>query len=84
MFSQASRGEHAAVDEPGPVGGAAELERRRARHQRPVEVEEGGSRLIGTAQRAAAGRRWEQARLRHTLMMTASPWPPPEQIAAQP
>src|SRR3712207_8153147 len=51
---------------PGAALFRSELEGGRARHERPVEVEEGGA--------APA----------HTLIRTASPCPPPEQIAAQP
>jgi hypothetical protein len=78
-------GQLAPRDEPGLVGGAPELVRRRARHQRPVEVEERGARLVRPPQGTPAGRRREDVRaLGHTWTITASPWPPPEQIAAQP
>ena len=53
--------------------------------QRAVEVEERRARLLRAPQRAAPGRRREDVRaLGHTRTMIASPWPPPEQIAAQP
>jgi hypothetical protein len=78
-------GELAAGHEARLVGGAPELVRGRARHQRAVEVEEGRARLVGPPQGAAAGRRRQDVRaLGQTWTITASPWPPPEQIAAQP
>ena len=76
--------QHAAVDEPGPVRRAPELERRRALHQRAIEIEERRSRFLGATHRAAPRWPWEELGLGHTLTITASPWPPPEQIAAQP
>ena len=79
--------ELAARDEPGLVRGAPELERRRARDQRAVEVEERRAPLLGPPQRAAARAAaggCAGARSAQTRTITASPWPPPEQIAAQP
>jgi hypothetical protein len=79
------RGQPPARHEAGLVGGAAELEGGGAGHQRAVEVEEGRPGLVGPPQRAAPrGRRQDVRALRHTCTITASPWPPPEQIAAQP
>src|SRR5207237_9536586 len=60
----------------GPVGRAPELDGRGALHQRPVEIEEGG--------RAPAGAGDGSVQLPFPSTSTASPWPPPEQIAAQP
>ena len=75
----------AARDQPRLVRRAPELVRRRPRHQRAVEIEERRARLVRPPQGAAPGRRREDVRaLRQTWTITASPWPPPEQIAAQP
>jgi hypothetical protein len=72
-------------EHPVAVHGAPELEGRRAGHERPVEVEERGAAAGRPPLVLDAGRRREDVRaLRHTRRMTASPWPPPEQIAAQP
>ena len=61
------RGQPAARDQAGLVRRAAELERRRAGHQRAVEIEERRARLFRAAQGAAAGRRRQDVRaLRHT------------------
>ena len=86
----------AAGHHPGAVGRAAELERRRARDQRAVEVEERRAALAVAANGAAARRRrecagalspvWSRGRcdrvMRHTCTMIASPCPPPGRIAA--
>jgi hypothetical protein len=77
-------GELPAREPAGLVDRATELEGARALHQRAIEIEEGRSALAGAAHRAAPRWRWEQPELAHTLTITASPWPPPEQIAAQP
>ena len=54
-------------DQTRLVRRAAELERRRARHQRAVEIEERRALLVRPPQRAAPGRRREDVRpLRHT------------------
>src|ERR671915_1548770 len=59
---------------PVLVGRAPEVERARSFDERPVQVEEGGPApcLAGPLQ------------VPFTSMITASPWPPPEQIAATP
>jgi hypothetical protein len=78
-------GDLAARDEARLVRGAPELERGRARDQRAVEVEERRAALVRPPQRSPAGRRREDVwALGQTRTTIASPWPPPEQIAAQP
>ena len=53
--------------------------------QRAVEVEERGAALLRAPQRRAARRGRQDVRaLGQTRTTIASPWPPPEQIAAQP
>ena len=81
--------EPAPADQPDAPRRAGPVEPRRARHERAVEVEEGRPRRGGlpapasfTSERDARRPRRRQAPWTRT--MTASPWPPPLQIAAQP
>src|SRR5204862_7918207 len=80
--------DRAPVEDACSVRRARPVEARRPRHQRAVQVEEGGALRLGLGRdrRRLLGR-GAFAKAPHapsTRRMSASPWPPPEQIAAQP
>ena len=79
-------GDVAAGHHPGAVGRAAELERVEpaisVRSRSKNAAPRSPSRRIAPPPGGGGG--CAGARSRHTCTMMASPWPPPEQIAAQP